>query len=109
MLTTYWSISLALSDILEEQLHWNRRLCWLLATLPSLILALFNTGGFLSLMRTAGGLIAIMIALMVVPAFRRCCREKGALLLPKALSGTPMQVLVVVAFILMAVGSVVSI
>lgn len=109
MLTTYWSISLALSDILEEQLHWNKRLCWLLATLPSLILALFNTGGFLSLMRTAGGLIAIMIALMVVPAFRRCRREKGALLLPKAFSGTPMQVLVVVAFILMAVGSVVSI
>ena len=27
MLTTYWSISLALSDIIEEQTKWNRRIC----------------------------------------------------------------------------------
>lgn len=62
MLTTYWSISLALSDIIEEQTKWNRRICWLIATLPSLILVLLNLGSFLELMRTAGGLIALGIA-----------------------------------------------
>lgn len=109
MLTTYWSISRALSDILKEQLHWNSHLCWLLATLPSLLLVLFNLGGFLEIMRTAGGLIAILIAFMVVPAFRRCRKENGALLLPPALAGTPMQIVVLLAFLLMAVGSAVSI
>ena len=34
MLTTYWSISLALADIVEEQLKLSRRLCWVIATLP---------------------------------------------------------------------------
>lgn len=109
MLTTYWSISLALSDIVEEQTRWNRRLCWLVATLPSLLLVLVNTGSFLDTMRTVGGLIAVMIAVLVVPAYRRCRKENGALLLGDALASTPMQVAVVAAFLLMAVGSAVSI
>ena len=67
MLTTYWSISLALSDILEEQTRWGKRLCWLIATLPSLLLVLLNLGSFLEIMRTAGGLIAILMAFMGSP------------------------------------------
>jgi amino acid permease len=109
MLTTYWSISLALSDIIEEQTKWNRRLCWVLATLPSLLLVLFNFSSFLGLMRTAGGLNAILIAALVVPAYRRCRKENGELLLSKTLGSTPVQILVVAAFVLMAVGSAVSI
>lgn len=109
MLTTYWSISLALSDIVEEQTKWNRRVCWLIATLPSLILVLLNLGGFLDIMRTAGGLIAIMMAFLVVPAFRRCRRQNGRLLLSDALASTPMQVVVLLAFLFMAIGSAVGI
>ena len=109
MLTTYWSISLALADILREQLKWHKHLCWVIATLPSLLLVLFNLGSFLEIMRIAGGLIAILIALLVVPAFHRCRKENGKLLLPDALAATPVQVLVIAAFVLMAVGSAVSI
>lgn len=108
MLTTYWSISLALSDIIEEQTKLHRRLCWLIATLPSLLLVLFDLGSFLEIMRTAGGLIAILMAVMVVPAFCRCRKANGRLLLPDALASTPMQVVVLAAFLLMAVGSAVS-
>ena len=108
MLTTYWSISLALSDIIEEQTKLHRRLCWLIATLPSLLLVLFDLGSFLEIMRTAGGLIAILMAVMVVPAFRRCRKANGRLLLPDALASTPMQVVILAAFLLMAVGSAVS-
>ena len=78
-----------------------------LATLPSLILVLLNLGSFLELMRTAGGLIALGIAFMVPAAYRRCRRENGQLLLPKALGSTPLQVVVFLAFILMAVGSMI--
>ncbi|MCI8468890.1 MAG: hypothetical protein HFJ75_05315 [Eggerthellaceae bacterium] len=108
MLTTYWSISLALSDILQEQTRWDRRLCWLIATLPSLLLVLLNLGSFLEIMRTAGGLIAILMAFMVVPAFRRCRKANGRVLLPDALAGTPVQAIVLAAFLLMAVGSAIS-
>ncbi len=66
MLTTYWSISLALSDVIEEQMKWNRRVCWVLATVPSCCSS-FLTRQLSELMRTAGGLIAILIAILVVP------------------------------------------
>jgi len=109
MLTTYWSVSLALADIIREQLKWHKYICWVVATFPSLILVLFNLGSFLEIMRIAGGLIAILIALLVVPAYRRCRKENGKLLLPDFLASTPVQILVLLAFLLMAVGSAVSI
>ena len=104
MLTTYWSISLALADIVEEQLKLSRRLCWVIATLPSLALTFAGLGGFMEFMRLAGGLIAILIALLVVPAFRKASREPGDSLL-----GGWMQILIIIAYVLMAVGNVVKI
>jgi MFS family permease len=109
MLTTYWSLSMALGDILKEQLKWPAKLCWLIATLPSLLLVLFDFSSFLSLMRTAGGLIAILISLLVIPAYRRCRLENGQTLLSKSLGGPVMWVLVILAYIMMAVGSAVGI
>ena len=108
MLTTYWSISLALADIVEEQLKLSRRLCWVIATLPSLALTFAGLGGFMEFMRLAGGLIAILIALLVVPAFRKASREPGDSLLGRW-SGGWMQILIIIAYGLMAVGNVVKI
>lgn len=108
MLTTYWSISLALSSIVEEQLKLNTRICWLLATLPSLVLALLNMGGFMEFMRLAGGLISILVAVTVVPAFRNAEKDIPGSLLGKH-TGIGIQILVVVAYVLMGVGSVVTI
>ena len=106
MLTTYWSISLALSEIVEEQLKWNARLCWILATVPSLLLALFNLGNFLDFLQVAAGAIAIIVAMMVIPTYRNAKKEVPGSMLG-AFSSTPMQILVVIAYILMAVGSVI--
>ena len=108
MLTTYWSISLALADIVEDQLKLSRRLCWVIATLPSLALTFAGLGGFMEFMRLAGGLIAILIALLVVPAFRKASREPGDSLLGRW-SGGWMQILIIIAYVLMAVGNVVKI
>lgn len=108
MLTTYWSISLALAEIVEEQLKLSKRLCWVIATLPSLALTFAGLGGFMEFMRLAGGLIAILIALMVVPAFGKASREPGGSLLGRW-GGGWMQVLIIIAYLLMAVGNVVTI
>ena len=40
MLTTYWSLSLALGSIVDEQFSLGTKVCWIIATLPSLILAM---------------------------------------------------------------------
>ncbi len=108
MLTTYWSISLALGSIVQEQTNWSARLCWVLATLPSLVLALLNLGGFMEFLRLAGGVIGILVAVMVVPAFRNARREVPGSILTKC-GGTLTQVLIIIAYILMGVGSVVPV
>ena len=106
MLTTYWSLSLALAGIIGEMTKLSSRLCWLIATLPSMVLVLFELGDFMELLRTAGGLIAIVVAVMVVPAYRNARREVPGGILSK--SGTWLEVLIITAYLLMAVGSVVS-
>ena len=108
MLTTYWSLSLALGGIVDDMLHTGTKISWLLATLPSLILVLFNMAGFLDLMRTAGGLIAIIIAVMVVPAYHNARRDVPENNLLRR-SGLPLEIMIVIAYILMAVGSVVPV
>ena len=108
MLTTYWSLSLALGGIVEDALKLDHRLSWVIATLPSMILACLNLTDFMDLMRTAGGLIAIVVAIMVVPAYRNARKEvEGSAF--KRIGGTVTQILVFLAYILMAVGSVVPV
>lgn len=108
MLTTYWSISLALGSIVEEQFGFNTRICWLIATLPSLCLTLFNLAGFMEFMRIAGGLIAIIVAVMVVPAYRNARKEVEGTLLG-SLGTKPVEIIIIAAYILMGIGSVVSV
>ena len=107
MLTTYWSLSLALGEMVCDMLKISSRLAWLLATAPSLVLALLNLGGFFSLMRTAGGLIAIVVSVMVVPAYHNASRECGGNKLLR--SSRVMEYGVIAAYVLMAVGSVVQV
>ncbi len=108
MLTTYWSLSLALGSIVQEQMKWDARLCWLVATLPSLILALFNFASFMEFMRLAGGLISIIIAIMVVPAYLNARREVEGSILTRC-GGRLTAAVIMAAYILMGIGSVVPV
>ncbi|MGN0905707.1 MAG: aromatic amino acid transport family protein, partial [Bullifex sp.] len=108
MLTTYWSISLALGDIIREQLKLDKRLCWVLATLPSLLFTMFSGTSFFDIMRIAGGLIAIIIAVMVVPAYMNAKKEGGENILG-VLSGKATEIFVMIMYVLTAVGNVVPV
>lgn len=77
MLTSYWSISYALATIFRERLGWRQVLCWLAATLPTLLFVLTGVSDFLGFMRLAGGAIAIIVALLVVPTFRAFRKSKS--------------------------------
>ncbi len=108
MLTSYWSISLALAEITEEELKKSRKFCWLIATIPSLLLTFLNLGGFMEFMRIGGGLIGILNAILVIPSYRKSLRDEGDSTLGNR-CGTFVQILVVAAQILMALGNVVTI
>ena len=110
MLTSYWSISFALSTIIEERLKVKRIPAWAIATFPTLLLALAGFGGFLDFMRTAGGGIAILIAVLFLPAYYRYRRTHSApAILPRYMDKLWAGWVIAIAYILMAVGSAVSI
>lgn len=110
MLTSYWSISFALSTIVQERLRVPHIAAWAIATVPTLVLALAGLGGFMDFMRTAGGGIAILIAVLFLPAFYRYrrTRDKPAIL-PAVLDRPWAGWVIGVAYVLMAAGSVVTI
>ncbi len=107
MLTTYWSLSLALADIVKETTKLDSRISWLIATLPSLVLALLSLDGFMSFMRTASGLISIIIAVMIVPAFINSKKTGDGSLLKH--NGPVICGIIIFAYIMMGVGSVVPV
>lgn len=108
MLTSYWGVSYALAVIVRERLGLSERISWVIATLPTLVVALSGLTGFLGFMQIAGGAVALMVAVQVVPAWRRSWKESPAEpggVLDRTLANTAVQALVVAGYVLMAVGA----
>jgi amino acid permease len=74
MVTSFWSVSLALADILRERIRMHRNVAWLLATLPSLLLLYAGIGRFLDFLRLAGGATALVVVLITIPLYRNARR-----------------------------------
>lgn len=112
LVTSYWSVSLALADIVRERTGMSARLAWLLATLPSLVVLWVGALQFLEWLRIAAGATAIVVALITLPMYR-AARRDGAVRRPAwelGRWGSPaMLALCVLALVLMAVGSLVSV
>lgn len=112
LLTSYWSIAYALAVVIEERLKWNYKLCWLTATVPSFIMAIAGLAGFLAYMRYAGGAMAVLMALMIPPALL-ISRRENANIMPEFSMGRWgnifICILVFIAYILMAAGSMIPI
>jgi amino acid permease len=108
MLTTYWSVSLALSDIINQRLKLGARISWLIATAPTLVLLLAGLFGFVEYMQIAGGIVALAVAYITVPMYLRARREGrvGAPGWSLGKLGTwPVLLLFVAAMVAMAAGS----
>ncbi|MFH1185012.1 MAG: aromatic amino acid transport family protein [Chloroflexota bacterium] len=112
MVTSYWSVSLALADILRERTNIARGLAWLLATLPSLLILWIGAWQFLEWLRLAAGATALVVALITIPMYRQA-RRTGLISDPGwslGRWGSPLILaLMLLALILMAVGSLVAV
>jgi len=111
ILTSYWSISFALAVIVKERLKWGDRSSWLLATIPSLAIAVTNVTDFMGFMRITGGAIALLIAILIIPLYHNT-KKYGDVKNPqwklKILGNWFFQTLVLSGFILMALGSLIE-
>jgi len=115
MITSYWAISLALSDMVCEQFN-AKRLKWLvyiISTLPCLLLAMFSGATFTSFIGIAGGAVAVIIALLLLPAYKIACKlsdDKGMWVMARPFRGAVWLTLFIgVCYILMAVGSLLAV
>ncbi len=110
LITSYWSVSLALSDVVGQRTGMAHRWAWLLATAPSLLVLLLGGPRFVESLRLAGGATALVVLLITVPMYRHARRtgRQDTWGLGRWGSG-PVLALVVVAALLMAVGSVLSV
>lgn len=112
MLTSFWSISLALTDIIRERTNAGSRLSWLLATLPPLLLTFAGWFTFTEFLKIAAGIVALILVFVTVPLYLSA-KKSGPVKSPEWTLGrwghpAVLTILVFMA-ILMGLGSLASI
>lgn len=106
LLSTFWSNTLSLRDVVHEQLGWNNRLCWVLATLPSIIFSIFGESSFIILTRIMSGVV-VLVGVMLIITYNKSRQKAGASPICGRLGTVPFQVLMIISTITCAVGALI--
>jgi len=106
--TSFWANTLNMRDIISEQTGWNLRLCWLAASLPCLLIAVFRLQSFVGLARIAG-VIQVLTGLGIILAYNRSRKRMGESLICGFWGTLPFQLLVIAGSLAATVGSVISV
>lgn len=110
MLTSYWSIALAQLDIICEELKISRRLSWVIATVPTLFMSVFLPGTFISYIQIVGGVVAVIVSLLILPAYYKAVyNSKDALILGKYGKRKSVLFIIFTCYVLMAISSFIKI
>ena len=106
LLTTFWSNTLALRDVVHEQVGIGNRISWLIATVPCVLFAIFGVNSFIILTRIMSGVV-VLVSIMLVLTYGKSRKKAGASPICGVVGTVPFQVLMVVSTIISAVGSLV--
>ena len=106
LLTTFWSNTLALRDVVHEQVNLGNRISWLLATVPCILFAVFGVNSFIVLTRIMSGVV-VLVSIMLVLTYGKSRRKAGASPICGVSGTVPFQVLMVISTIVSAVGSLI--
>ena len=106
--TSFWANTLNMRDIIAEQTKWNLKLCWLLATLPCLILALCGMTSFVGFARLAG-IIQVLTGIGIIIAYSRSRKRVGQSLICGRFGTLPFQIIVILSSIMATLGSVIAV
>lgn len=106
LLTTFWSNTLALRDVVHEQIGTGNRISWLIATIPCILFAVFGVNSFIILTRIMSGVV-VLVSVMLVLTYGKSRRKAGASPICGVIGTVPFQVLMVISTIISAVGSLI--
>ena len=109
MFTSYWSIGFATTEIISNQTRKTFGLSFILATVPALLLTFLLSNGFMEYMKLAGGAVAVIISLMVIPTYLISARGQKTSILTPIEASRASVVIVFAMYIVMAIGSLISV
>ena len=103
--TSFWANTLNLRDIVSEQTGWGRRLSWLIASLPCLVLAMLGLDSFVGFTRFAS-IIQVVTGIGIIVAYNCSRRRVGKSPICGVFGSLPFQIPVVAFTLLASVGAV---
>ena len=106
--TSFWANTLNLRDIVSEQTGWGRRLSWLIASLPCLVLAILGLDSFVGFTRFAS-IIQVITGIGLIVAYNCSRRRVGKSPICGVFGSLPFQILVVAFTLLASVGAVMKV
>lgn len=106
LLTTFWSQTLGLRDIVHEQMNTGKNLSWVIATVPSLLFALFGVNSFIILTRIMSG-VSILMSIMLIITYGRSRKRAGSSPICGFAGQLPFQILMLVSTVISAIGAVI--
>lgn len=106
--TSFWANTLNLRDIVSEQTGWGRRLSWLIASLPCLVLAMLGLDSFVGFTRFAS-IIQVVTGIGIIVAYNCSRRRVGKSPICGVFGSLPFQILVVAFTLLASVGAVIKV
>ena len=106
LLTTFWSNTLALRDVVHEQVGTGNRISWVIATVPCILFAVFGVSSFIVLTRIMSGVV-VLVSIMLVLTYGKSRRKAGTSPICGKIGTVPFQVLMVISTVLCAVGAMI--
>ena len=106
LLTTFWSNTLALRDVVHEQVGTGNRISWVIATVPCILFAVFGVSSFIVLTRIMSGVV-VLVSIMLVLTYVKSRRKAGTSPICGKIGTVPFQVLMVISTVLCAVGAMI--
>lgn len=102
--TSFWANTLNLRDIVNEQTKWNTRLCYLVSSIPCLLIALIGFSNFVGFTRIAS-VIQVITGIGIIVAYNKSRKKASDSPLCGMFGKLPFQILVVLGSIIATVGA----
>lgn len=106
LLTTFWSNTLALRDVVHEQIGTGNRISWLIATIPCILFAIFGVSSFIVLTRIMSGVV-VLVSIMLVLTYGKSRKKAGSSPICGVIGTLPFQIIMVISTIISAVGALI--
>lgn len=108
LLTTFWSYTLSLRDVVHEQIGISNKVCWVIATLPCILFSIFGVSSFIILTRIMSGVV-VLVSIMLIFSYNKSRKKAGISPICGRFGSIGFQIIMIVSTLLCTVGAIIPI